>query len=50
MTAVKRGELEPDAKPAQLAQVSVGGRGSESGISQAARETGVSRRQLQRQS
>jgi hypothetical protein len=48
LTAVKRGELAPDANVAQLAQRRSYAPGEEGGVAQAARETGVPRRQLQR--
>jgi ParB-like chromosome segregation protein Spo0J len=49
LRAVKRGELAPDAPVAKIVQPRVQGQASTTGgISEAARETGVSRQQLQR--
>jgi ParB/RepB/Spo0J family partition protein len=47
LTAVRRGDIAPDESVRNLPTLSPG-RGNKGGIAQAARETGVSRRQLQR--
>jgi hypothetical protein len=48
LTAVRNGEIPPDAELSQLGSLPRGGAGATGGVRQAARETGVSHRQLRR--
>jgi hypothetical protein len=48
LSAVDRGEIEPDMSVAQLGQVTRGGGRNGSGVRQAAREIGVSQTQIRR--